>query len=208
MAQWYAGAMLGALNKEVDWDSDDFRLLLVSSSYTPNRLTHQFASDLGATELATGGGYTAGGWALTEVAPALTAANSWAATWAASAAVETDYVVRPTTGNSYLYRCVVAGTTGSTQPTWPTTVGASVVDNGVTWENVGVAAIVIDAADVTQASFTAGPFRYGVIADYTPGTAATRRLIGLIDFGSDQSGNGGTFTLAFDAQGLLHIFFA
>jgi len=44
-----------------------------------------------------------------------------------------DYVV-PTTWNDWRYECTVAGTShATTEPTWPTTEGATVVDNEVTW---------------------------------------------------------------------------
>jgi hypothetical protein len=39
---------------------DTLKVMLVTSSYTPNRATHVFKSDLGATEV-TGSNYTAGG---------------------------------------------------------------------------------------------------------------------------------------------------
>jgi hypothetical protein len=50
-------------------------------------------------------------------------------------------------GNGYLYQAIVAGTAGSTQPTWPTPAGWSpgsskpipytvVTDGGVTWSCV------------------------------------------------------------------------
>jgi hypothetical protein len=51
------------LNKQVDWDSDTVKVLLCSSSYTPDQDAHQYRSDL--TSEVTGTGYTAGGVALT-----------------------------------------------------------------------------------------------------------------------------------------------
>ncbi len=39
----------------------------------------------------------------------------------------------PATRNGYRYRCTVAGTSGSSPPTWPTTIGNTVVDGTVTW---------------------------------------------------------------------------
>jgi hypothetical protein len=55
--------------------------------------------------------------------------NSWAASTAYS---EDDYVI-PTTPNGYYYRCITAGTSGSSEPIWPTTLGETVSDGTVTW---------------------------------------------------------------------------
>lgn len=60
-----------------------------------------------------------------------------AVTWTATTVVVLgDYVV-PDSANTYYYKAAAAGTTGSSEPTWPTTVGATVVDGGVTWLCVG-----------------------------------------------------------------------
>jgi hypothetical protein len=42
-------------------------------------------------------------------------------------------VVRPSTHNGFVYECTVAGGTGGTEPTWPTTPGETVSDNNNTW---------------------------------------------------------------------------
>lgn len=61
-----------------------------------------------------------------------------------------------------------------------------------------------DAADAawSGATFTA---RYAVIYDATPGSDATRPLIGYVDFGSDQSPSAGTLTLQFNASGIATV---
>lgn len=46
-------------------------------------------------------------------------------------------------GGAYLFECSVAGTSGSSAPSWPSTYGATVTDGGVTWVNIGQAALVI-----------------------------------------------------------------
>lgn len=58
--------------------------------------------------------------------------------WAASTAVAASALVRPTvvTGNGLVFRALNAGTTGTTQPVWPTTFGGTVVDGTVTWRAV------------------------------------------------------------------------
>lgn len=50
-------------NKEIDWDSDTIKVMLCTSSYTPNQDTHRYKSDV--TNEVTGTGYTAGGATLT-----------------------------------------------------------------------------------------------------------------------------------------------
>lgn len=62
-----------------------------------------------------------------------TDARIWAATTAYAA---TDKVL-PTVRNDYYYRIQTAGTSGASQPTWPTTVGATVTNGSVTFYNAG-----------------------------------------------------------------------
>ena len=61
----------------------------------------------------------------------------------------------------------------------------------------------VDAADAswTTSTITA---RYGVIYKDT-GTASTSPLIALIDFGSDQTSTAGTFTIAWNASGIVRL---
>lgn len=207
MALWYASAPAKMLAEEIDFLNDDVRATLHTSTYALDRLTHEYEDDL-TDELADGDGYTQGGEALTTKSVTTTAADSWTDTWQADTEVTVDEVIRPTTGNGFLYRCVTAGTTGSSEPTWPTTIGEDVADDTAVWECVGRAIVVLDWDPVqwTSADFTGA--RYMVIADYTPGTAATNPLIGIVDFGSDQDGQGGTFEVVPDAQGSLHLFIA
>ena len=58
-------------------------------------------------------------------------------TWAASTAYDVGNVVIPTVPNTRRYACIVAGTSGATEPVWPGALGATVVDGTVTWKNVG-----------------------------------------------------------------------
>lgn len=57
--------------------------------------------------------------------------NSGAASpgyWTTGIAVTTGTYVSPTTPNGHIYVCTTAGTTGSTEPTFPTGVGSTVTD--------------------------------------------------------------------------------
>ena len=56
----YGNFLAKALNKEVDWDSDTIKVLLATSSYTPNQDTHDYLDDVSTYEVS-GTGYTTGG---------------------------------------------------------------------------------------------------------------------------------------------------
>lgn len=187
----------------IDFLSDDMRLALVASGYTPDLAAHDFWNDVVANE-ASGTGYTANGTALASKTLAVTAANSWGTAWAVSTARTAGEVVRPTTGNGFLYAATAAGTNSGSEPTWPTVVGATVTDGGVTWTCIGRAIIVFDAADISWSTATVTA-RYGVIYDRTPGSDATRPLFALIDFDSNVSSTAATFSVQFPAQGIAYL---
>ena len=57
-----------------------------------------------------------------------------AITWTASTSYSVgDYVV-PTSENGFVYKCITAGTSGSSEPSWPTTEGATITDGSVEWQ--------------------------------------------------------------------------
>ena len=59
-----------------------------------------------------------------------------APTWTSGETVSLDDTRIPTDPNGYVYLCVSGenALTGSTEPTWPTTFGNTVVDNEAEWE--------------------------------------------------------------------------
>ncbi len=136
----YGNALLKALNKEIDWDSDTIKVALVSSSYTPDQDAHDYWDDVSANEVS-GTGYTAG--------------------------------------------------------------GATLASKTATYD-AGTNVIKLDAADVTWSASTITA-RYAVIYDDTPATAATKPLIGYVDFVTDQSSNNGNFTITWDANGIVRV---
>lgn len=74
-----------------------------------------------------------------------------AAAWQANTNYALNAIVRPTTPNGRRYIATAdAGSSAGSEPTWPTTVGATVVDGGITWTcalepEILVNANVIDA---------------------------------------------------------------
>lgn len=188
--QWYRNSQATAYNKEVDWDSDSIHATLHTSSYTPNLDTDKYVSSL--TSEVTGTGYTAGGNVLSSCATTYTAANSWGVSRANTTAYVVDTIVRPATGNGFLYRAAVGGTTAGSIPTYPTVVGTTVTDGTVTWECIGSGIVVLSGTIPTWTSSTITA-RYAVISDRQTGTSATEPLVALFDFGSNQSSSAGTF---------------
>lgn len=57
---------------------------------------------------------------------------TWTALATKTSASPISFAV-PTVSNGYYYKCTSAGTTGASEPTWPTTIGGTVVDGTVTW---------------------------------------------------------------------------
>ena len=202
-ANLYDNFLLNAMAAKINYLSDTINVMLCTSSYTPNQATDAFKSSV--TNEVVGTGYTAMGATLGTKTAVVTAANSWTVQWTATTAYTVGQIVRPATGNGHLYRCVIAGTSGASTPTFPTTSGATVVDNAaITWQECGIGAIQVGAATVSWASSTITA-RYAVIYDGTPGTDATRPLIGYINFGADVVSSSGTFTITWDPTGIFTI---
>ena len=64
----------------------------------------------------------------------LRADMSGVSAWVASTAYALGNIVKPTGGYSgCVYECTTGGTSGTTEPTWPTGDGNTVTDGGVTW---------------------------------------------------------------------------
>jgi lambda family phage minor tail protein L len=57
------------------------------------------------------------------------------AAWASSTAYSVGNIVRASAlqPSGLVFRCTVAGTSGGTQPTWPTDIGSTITDGTVTW---------------------------------------------------------------------------
>lgn len=81
--------------------------------------------------------------------------------------------------------------------------GATLASKTLTYDGANNVT-VLDAADVTWSASTITA-RYAVIYDASPGTNATRPLIGYVDFGSDQSSTAGDFTITWDSTGIVRL---
>ena len=202
---FYRNVFAKAFNAEIDFNSDSIKVMLCTSSYTPDLDAHVYKSSV--TNEVTGTGYTAGGAVLGSAAVGDFSANTYTTTRANTTAYVVGQIVRPATGNGYLYQCSTAGTSGGSVPTYPTGIGQTVSDGTVTWTNVGRGIMVLSGTNVqwTTASITA---RYAILYDATPASDATRPLIALIDFGADQTSTAGTFLIQWDTSGIAYALVA
>ena len=73
-AKAYGLVLKSLLNKEIDFDSDDIRIMLCTAGYTPDQDTHQYKNQV--TNETSGTGYTAGGVALASKAVTYTAGTN------------------------------------------------------------------------------------------------------------------------------------
>jgi hypothetical protein len=78
------------------------------------------------------------------------------AAWQASTAYVLDDYVRPVAGQgAFVYKCTTAGTSGASEPTWPTVDGQTVADDTAVWTAVErKTKAKIEEADVSD--FSAG----------------------------------------------------
>ncbi len=204
--RFYAYGKLGIalLNGLIDFTDHTIKVMLVSSSYTPDRTAHDYVDDVRAHEIAASGGYETGGQALTNKSVTYVAAAS-AAAWQAETAYEVGDIVRPTTPNGHCYRCIVAGTSGVTEPAdWPTVNGQNVTDGGVTWDEIGAGYVVVDADSVSwnPSTITA---RYAIMYDDTPEGDANKPLIGYADPEEELKSKNSEWTLNWNDGGILRL---
>lgn len=86
-----------------------------------------------------------------------------------STAVSLNDTILPATPNGRIYRCTTAGTTGASEPTWPTTNGGTVSDGSAVWTEQ---TDQLDAGVFTEAA-NAGNYSRPTLNPSTTGWAAT-----------------------------------
>lgn len=190
----------------IDLDTATIKMTLHAATYAPDLAANDFFNDA-TNELGTASGYTAGGVTLTTKVAGIVTANSWGKSRANSTAYRLGEIVRPATGNGFVYRCSVAGTSGGSIPTYPTVIGTTVADGGVTWTCVGTRVFRFTSDPVVWAApFDAGPFRRAVLWLDTGGASSTDPLIAVASYPSDTTGQSGSHTITPDsANGWLAL---
>lgn len=84
------------------------------------------------------------------------------------------------------------------------TAGGATLASCTSTYTAGTNTVTLDAADTSWANSTITA-RYAVVYDATPATDGTRPVLGYVDFGQDVSTTAGTFSIVWDAAGILTI---
>lgn len=116
-------------------------------------------------------------------------ADTWAATTVYAERQAGDAkigdIVEPTAPNGYWYEATTGGTSDSSEPTWPTTVGDTVTDGTVVWtctrarELSGVVTAVTDRKTFTASgiSVAADHLEWGIVTWATGDNAGDKRFV-------------------------------
>jgi hypothetical protein len=95
---------------------------------------------------------------------AYTVVTAWAATTAFTVGQIRRQLAAPTAGNERCFVCIVAGTSGSTEPTWVVTKGAKTTDSTVTWmECTALPGVNGDSANTNAWKASQGSIALGVV---------------------------------------------
>jgi hypothetical protein len=208
---WFAQALLRIANGTIDLDNDSLKIAMIDNTYDakanvdtlilwdPDGLGN---NDPKASEVS-GTGYTAGGNTVSGVTVSLVDDGSTTA-WASSTSYDVGDIVRPAAANGYVYRCISAGVSAGSAPSWPTTKGQDVTDNTVTWENLGTSFVKFDFTDPSWTPNTTITARTAIV--YVDAVAGTSDyVVAYIDFGQDESSTNGDFDIIVPADGLAQI---
>jgi hypothetical protein len=137
---------------EINYASDTIKAMLTTSAYTFVPTTHRYKSSV--TNEVVGTGYTARGTTLASKTVTFTAADSWATARGNSTAYLLGDIYRPAAANTFVYQCVLAGTSAGAPPTFTTVVGDDYTDGTATFTCKGRSVIQIDAADPSWSAAT------------------------------------------------------
>jgi hypothetical protein len=140
-AKIYGKTFLSLANKEIDWETDTIKVMLCTSSYTPDQDAHQYKSSV--TNEITGTGYTAGGATLGSAAATYTGGTNVFSLGGATVSWSTSTLTAR--------YAVIYNSTPGTDATRPVVsyvdFGADVATTAgtltITWDAAGICAITV-----------------------------------------------------------------
>ncbi len=113
-----------------------------------------------------------------------------AAAWSATAAATEGSFIKPTTANQHFYKCITAGNTGASEPTWPTD-GSTVNDGAAVWKDMGTVEATLNTdytigitggklGWITLTDDSRIEFREPLLVDYTYAARSGYRIKGAV----------------------------
>jgi hypothetical protein len=139
-AKMYGNAPSKMANKEIDFDTDTVKVMLCTSTYTPDQDAHVYKSSV--TNEVTGPGYTAGGIALTSKTNTYTGATNTTMLDAADVTWSTSTITA-----RYAVVYVDTGTAGTSALICYVDFGADVASSGgnftITWDVNGICTFTV-----------------------------------------------------------------
>jgi hypothetical protein len=86
---------------------------------------------------AIGAGSSSGGRMVITTVPVISTFTPSYPVWTTAVAYAVNSIITPTVSNGFYYKAIQGGTSGGSQPSFPTAVGATVADGSVIWVNAG-----------------------------------------------------------------------
>jgi hypothetical protein len=192
--KWYPKGLSAFVNKEVDWNTDtNIKVAVMGTGFTFDD-AHDYWNDVSANDYGSATGYTAGGVNIATRAIVQTDSAALTARANTTAYVVGD-IVRTATDSTRCLLCVVAGTSGGSEPAGLATLGSfrELTDTNPVWVNIGRAITSLDGDAVvwTGLDETGTP---GAVIYMDTGTPTTSPLLGHIDFGATETPTALTIT--------------
>jgi hypothetical protein len=138
----FFGKFLSSLaNKEIDLDSDTLKVMLCTSSFTPDQDTHQYKSSV--TNEVTGTGYTAGGATLASVTVAYNGSTNTLTfdaadvSWSASTLTARHAVIYDSTPGSDATRPLIC------YITFDSDISSTAAPFQLIWDSSGIATMTV-----------------------------------------------------------------
>lgn len=142
LAKFYGSAFLAAFNKEIDFNTDTIKVMLLGAGYTPDQDVHNYLDDVVANEV-TGTGYTAGGATLANATLTYTGATNVFkldgddVSWAASTISARYAVIYDSTPATNATRPLIA------YVDFETLVSSTGGAFTITWDAAGIATVTV-----------------------------------------------------------------
>lgn len=197
-ARWYPTGIARFLVGNLEWDATDtFNMAVVADTYTYDA-DHQFY----ATSVQS---HQASGSIPVALSNKTVTTVDWSALslWQANTGYAVGDLVRASDlsgGEEHVFRCVVAGQSGASEPVWVTTTMRETEDNETVWAEFGEKVTYLDSDPIVFS----GSFTGNQAVIYKTGVdGSSDYLVGHVEFGENKQIVDGTLTVTPATTGWL-----